>query len=194
MHNESTLFRLIGGLLFHSPTSETAQNILNSFSAQDDKILKNIAESSQQCEADLLEADFFQLLQGSGDMPSPPWGSAYLDKENALFGSSTLEFREFIRDKGLQCDTGLREPEDHIGLMFMLTSLLLEQDDVAGANQLLSQHLMPFAPYMLTAMQNNAETNFYAQLAEFSLGWLEYYCEDQQLVIAERRNYWQETE
>ncbi len=193
MQNESTIFRLLGGLLFNSPSSETVQNTLKSESTLDNTVFNNLLALIKSSDIDMLDADFFQLLQGSGDMPSPPWGSAYLDKENALFGASTLELREFMRSKALACDTGVREPEDHIGLMFMLVSFLLEQKDINGANQLLSDHLMPFAPTMLNLMRIHAETDFYRQLAEISLGWLECYCEEQCLTVLERRNYWQET-
>ncbi|MBA5761763.1 molecular chaperone TorD family protein [Vibrio sp. 404] len=194
MHNEFTLFRLLGGLFFYSPNSENGKTILSAFASQDDELLKRLALLTDGIDSDELEADYFNLLQGSGDMPCPPWGSTYLDKENALFGSSTMEYREFTRAHGLACDTGMREPEDHIGLMLMLVSVLLEQDNQTAVNQLLSEHLMPFAPYMLEGMQRHATQPFYQQLAAFTLGWLEFYCEEHQLTVAERRNYWQENE
>ncbi|HAS62557.1 MAG TPA: molecular chaperone TorD [Vibrio sp.] len=194
MHNELTLFRLLGGLFFYSPNSENGKTILSAFASQDDELLKNIAQLTDGIDQDELETDYFNLLQGSGDMPCPPWGSAYLDKENALFGSSTMAYRAFTRAHGLACDTGMREPEDHIGLMLMLVSLLLEQDNQVAANQLLSEHLMPFAPYMLEGMQHHAATAFYQQLATFTLGWLEFYSQEHQLTVVERRNYWQESE
>ncbi|BBM67233.1 twin-arginine leader-binding protein for DmsA and TorA [Vibrio alfacsensis] len=194
MQNEITLFRLLGGLCYYSPNSESGQQILSAFATQDDELLTNLSTLAQSIESDTLEADYFNLLQGSGDMPCPPWGSVYLDRENALFGSSTIEYREFTRQLGMECDTGLREPEDHIGLMLMLVSLLLEQDNVEQAKQLISQHLMPFAPIMLESMQQHAETEFYRQLAAFVLAWLNFYCKEHQLQIVARRNYWQETE
>ncbi|WP_318510279.1 TorD/DmsD family molecular chaperone [Photobacterium leiognathi] len=192
MHYESTLFRLLGGLLFYSPSSNNGSTILQAFAEQDDDLLKNIAALAHAVNSDELESDHFHLLQGSGDMPCPPWGSAYLDKENALFGSSTLQYREFTRQQGFACDTGMREPEDHIGLMLMLVSILLEQDNKAAANELFTQHLMPFAPFMLESMQQHAKTEFYRQLAAYTLAWLTIYCEEQQLEIVTRHNYWQE--
>ncbi|MCG3863563.1 MULTISPECIES: molecular chaperone TorD family protein [unclassified Photobacterium] len=194
MHYESTLFRLLGGLLFYSPSSNNGSTILQAFAVQDDDLLKNIAALAHAVNSDELESDHFHLLQGSGDMPCPPWGSAYLDKENALFGSSTLQYREFTRQQGFACDTGMREPEDHIGLMLMLVSILLEQDNKAAANELFTQHLMPFAPFMLESMQQYAKTDFYQQLAAYTLAWLTIYCEEQQLEIVTRHNYWQEAQ
>ncbi|MBP2699531.1 TorD/DmsD family molecular chaperone [Photobacterium lucens] len=192
MHYESTLFRLLGGLLFYSPRSNNGSTILQAFTEQDDDLLKNIAALTHAVNSDELESDHFHLLQGSGDMPCPPWGSAYLDKENALFGSSTLQYREFTRQQGFTCDTGMREPEDHIGLMLMLVSILLEQENQTAANELLCEHLMPFAPFMLESMQQHAKTDFYQQLAAYTLAWLTIYCEEQQLEIVNRHNYWQE--
>ncbi len=192
MHNESTIFRLLGALLFYTPSSKIVQETTANFSTLDDTVFSHLSVLAQQTSLDELDADFFQLLQGSGDMPSPPWGSAYLDQENALFGTSTLEVRRFMQDKGLSCDTGMREPEDHVGLLMMLVSLLLEQQDIAAANQLVAEHLMPFAPIMLGLMKTHAATDFYAQLAQISLEWLNSYCQEQQITITERRNYWQE--
>ncbi len=34
-------------------------------------------------------------------LPAPPWGSVWLDKENVLFGDSTLALREWMRANGI---------------------------------------------------------------------------------------------
>ncbi|MDD1782626.1 molecular chaperone TorD family protein [Enterovibrio sp. ZSDZ35] len=193
MQYDSNLARLLGALLYHSPSSETASLIIGDFKHQNDELLRLLGESAEASHADFLEADFFSLLQGSGDMPCPPWGSAYLDNENALFGASTIEYRAFLSEVGLESNTGVREPEDHIGLMLMVLSVLLERDDVERVKILLSYHLLPFAFTMLEEMENSAQTDFYRNVALLTAGWLNTFSQEIGVVAAERRIYWETT-
>ncbi|RJX71938.1 molecular chaperone [Vibrio sinensis] len=190
MQNDSTAFRLLGALLYHAPTSHNVIQLLNRLSQQNDELLIQLAQLGLETESSQLENDFFQLLQGNGDMPCPPWGSAYLDHENALFGSSTIEYRAFLTELGIACDTGMREPEDHIGLMLMMLAVLLEKQDRINANLLVSRHLMPFATFMLEIMEKRADTDFYKALSILTLGWLNLYCEEAGIYAEARRCYW----
>lgn len=191
MQNDTAVARLLGALLYHSPNSEIVTTILCAVAGQESTLLQPLSQLAREVDADELEADFFLLLQGDGEMPCPPWGSAYLDPENALFGSSTLEFRTFLAGVGIQCDTGMREPEDHIGLMLMVLSILLERGESGHATQLLAYHLMPFAPSMLASMEKHASTDFYQAIAAFTLGWLTLYCEEADIQVATRPCYWE---
>ncbi|MCV3290488.1 molecular chaperone [Aeromonas media] len=191
MQNDTAIARLLGALLYHSPNSETVTSILHAVAGQEGTLLQPLSQLALEVDADELEADFFRLLQGDGEMPCPPWGSAYLDPENALFGSSTLEFRAFLTEVGIQCDTGMREPEDHIGLMLMGFSVLLERGEHTHAAQLLTRHLMPFAPSMLASMEKHASTDFYRAIAACTLGWLNLYCEEADIQVATRPCYWE---
>lgn len=190
MQNDTAIARLLGALLYHSPNSETVTTILRAVAGQEGTLLQPLSRLALEVDADELEADFFRLLQGDGDMPSPPWGSAYLDPENALFGCSTLEFRSFLTGVGIQYETGMREPEDHIGLMLMVLSVLLERGERDHVTQLLAYHLMPFAPSMLASMEQHANTDFYRAMAACTLGWLTLYCEEADIQVATRSCYW----
>ncbi len=35
-------------------------------------------------------------------LPSPPWGSVWLDRESVLFGDSTLALRQWMRESGIR--------------------------------------------------------------------------------------------
>ncbi|MFM4937801.1 TorD/DmsD family molecular chaperone [Aeromonas enteropelogenes] len=184
--NNAIYSRLLGALLYHPPSSQTVVTILDGFAEQEDELLQRLSRLAGATMPDELAADFFNLLQGSGTMPSPPWGSVYLDPENVLFGCSTLEYRTFLSHLGITCDTGMREPEDHIGLMLMMFSVLLDRGDIANANTLLAAHLMPFAPTMLGKMKENANTDFYQAVAAFTLSWLNLYCAEHAINIVPR--------
>lgn len=191
MQTEAPMARLLGTLFYTSPSSETVTAILHEFGQQQHELLNALADSASQNSVDELETDFFTLLQGGGDMPCPPWGSAYLDNENALFGASTLEYRAFLNELGLHCDTGVREPEDHIGLMLMLLSVLWEKNDTDSSRVLLQTHLLPFAFVMLEEMQKHAQTAFYQDLALFTENWLKMVAEESNIEPANRRIYWE---
>ncbi len=40
-----------------------------------------------------------RLFIGPYALPSPPWGSVWLDRESVLFGDSTLALRQWMREK-----------------------------------------------------------------------------------------------
>ncbi len=40
-----------------------------------------------------------RLFIGPWALPSPPWGSVWLDKESVLFGDSTLALRQWMRER-----------------------------------------------------------------------------------------------
>ena len=49
-------------------------------------------------------------------------GSVWLDRENVLFGDSTLALRQWMRDNGIQFAMQQNEPEDHFGSLLLLTA------------------------------------------------------------------------
>lgn len=54
-----------------------------------------------QCEETHAQA-WQRLFVGPWALPSPPWGSVWLDRESVLFGDSTLALRQWMREKGIQ--------------------------------------------------------------------------------------------
>lgn len=76
-------------------------------------------------------------------LPAPPWGSVWLDKENVLFGDSTLALREWMRANGIGHATQGQEPEDHFGTLLLLAAWLCESAQVEAFSQLLAWHLLP---------------------------------------------------
>src|SRR5471030_2179530 len=64
-------------------------------------ILRDIAEllaTGRDNNADETPDEAYQrLFIGPYALPAPPWGSVYLDKDNVLFGTSTLALRRWMR-------------------------------------------------------------------------------------------------
>ncbi|WP_435953627.1 Tat proofreading chaperone DmsD [Dryocola sp. BD626] len=115
-----------------------------------------------------LSEAYQRLFIGPHALPAAPWGSVYLDKENVLFGDSTLELRRWMRKKeiGLQLDQN--EPEDHIGTLLMLAAWLAESGHRQLVDELLAWHLLPWAGRFLELFIENAGHPFYQGLGELT--------------------------
>lgn len=63
-----------------------------------------------------LAQAYQRLFIGPQALPASPWGSVWLDKEQVLFGDSTVALREWMRAHQVDIALSQNEPEDHIGL------------------------------------------------------------------------------
>ena len=50
---------------------------------------------------DELAWQFSVLFEGQGEMPVPPWGSVWLERDNLLMGNTTAEYRAFLQSQGM---------------------------------------------------------------------------------------------
>ncbi|QMI06738.1 molecular chaperone [Citrobacter sp. RHB25-C09] len=130
---------------------------------------------------------FSVLFEGQGEMPVPPWGSVYLEKDNLLMGETTAEYRQFLRAQGMVFETQQKEPEDQFGLMLLAFSALLEAGNDAAANQLFAEHLLPWGYRYLERLQDNAISPFYARLAAVATCYLQDVVHQQGLKPTVRR-------
>lgn len=172
----TTLPRILGAFFYYPPQSETVQRLWPLL-PQIAEIFPwpDLAEMTQYCQQipaiapEKLEYDFSILFEGQGEMPAPPWGSVYLDKENSLMAASTLHYREFLSGLGLKSQSTIREPEDQFGLMLLAWVHLIEQQQCAAAIVLLTDHLLPWAyRYLELVKSAQIEHPVYPLLAEIT--------------------------
>ncbi|QDX30265.1 Tat proofreading chaperone DmsD [Dickeya poaceiphila] len=113
---------------------------------------------------ELLSAAWRRLFNRAEGIPAPPWGSVYLDRQNVLFGDSTLALRRWLRRLGIEPRCDRHEPEDHIGLMLMLAAWCAEnQPD--SLPELLTEHLLPWAMRYLDLLEYHGCHPFYQGIA-----------------------------
>lgn len=176
----TTLPRILGACFYYPPQSDTVQRlfpllpqIAEIFPWPDPAKIAHYCQQILDISPDQLEYDFSILFEGQGEMPAPPWGSVYLDKENILMGSSTLKYREFLAEQGWVNQSPLREPEDQFGLMLLAWVHLVEQQQNEAAILLLKEHLLPWA-YRYLEQVNHAELEypFYPLLAQIATCYL----------------------
>ncbi|WP_213991672.1 Tat proofreading chaperone DmsD [Sodalis sp. dw_96] len=109
-----------------------------------------------------------RLFIGPYALPSPPWGSVYLDRENVLFGESTLSLRRWLRENGIAMQLPGNEPEDSIGTLLLLSAWLAEQRHDKLLDILLAQHLFPWCFRFLELLEDHAGHPLYLGLAKLA--------------------------
>ncbi|MEX6230859.1 Tat proofreading chaperone DmsD [Providencia hangzhouensis] len=111
-------------------------------------------------ESETLQEAYQRLFIGPYALPAPPWGSVYLDKENVIFGISTLELRAWLRNNQINIELNQKEPEDHVGLLFLLTAWVIENKPEL-LRELLELHFLPWVYRYLEKMQLQSGNAFY---------------------------------
>lgn len=111
-----------------------------------------------------LGREYQRLFIGPHHFEAPAWGSVYLDRDQILFGNSTLELDQWMRVNGIAINEDKKEPVDHIGKMLVLLGWLAQEKPDLLA-EYLAEHLMPWAPRYLELLEADARSPFYEGLA-----------------------------
>lgn len=179
--------KILGAVLFYPPDSREVQPLIalleNSewaplwpCATEDAKVQVNEYFSQIDQPQESLADAYQRLFVGPYALPAPPWGSVYLDKESVVFGDSTLVLRQWMRENGIEPHLTQAEPEDHIGLLLMMSAWLAENSP-ALLNEFLTMHLLPWSGRYLELLRQKADHPFYvgvAVLAESTLfGWIQ---------------------
>lgn len=171
----SPFCRILGSLFFYSPTTPQNQPLItllqgNEWLADCDFLTENklveIRKNLQKDSDEQLENDYQTLFIGPNNLPAPPWGSVYLDKESVIFGESLLELRHFLHTNQINLSLNQNEPEDHIGLMLMLTAYLIEQHPTL-LKPFLSIHFLPWV-YRFLELLNAEKIPFYQGIGQLT--------------------------
>ncbi|MGF1703287.1 molecular chaperone TorD family protein [Photobacterium makurazakiensis] len=197
MENLAFISRIIGALFFYSPASDEVQNIVKRsmyhLDSNDYEELQRVIGLFATTKTDELDGDYLSLFSGVGEMPAPPWGSVYLGQNRELFDESTMRYRSFLQSNNLHIETGHYEPDDHFGLMLLVVSQLLEEQNRASTKELLEKHLLIWAFHYLILVKENAKTDCYISLAELAITWCKT-LQDELFVIPQERHIYFPTE
>lgn len=171
----SIMSKILGSLFYFPLTHENNRAIIAAMKANEELAENGFGDvvnaiESEHCDA--INDDFFLLFEGGEIMVAPPWGSVYLDKEQVIFGDSTLRYRRFLKQHDIELDTGMREPEDQFGLMlFAVSQIIAQHQDPVLVAQLFSAHLLPWSTHYLSRVEKHAQTSSYRRLAKFAKAW-----------------------
>jgi TorA maturation chaperone TorD len=181
-------FKIFGALCYYRQDETTFQQQVTALHHEQAVSTQTITLSSQ-LDVDDYHAQFLALFEGCGDMQAPPWGSVYLDREQVLFGESTLAYRQFLKNNHIEHDTHTREPEDQFGLMLLATAYLVERGQQDEAKELLSEHLFTWAPTYLERLSANTSSPFYASLAKDLVTWIDTIRQELSLTVPVKTIY-----
>ncbi|MGE4801811.1 Tat proofreading chaperone DmsD [Yersinia hibernica] len=169
--------RVLGALFYCEPDSPACRDIVAQLSSGDwvtqwpygseTQLLAIAALLAQSASEETREEAWQRLFIGPYALPAPPWGSVYLDKENVLFGDSTLKLRQWMAEQQVDVTLAQEEPEDQFGLMLMMAAWLAENQP-EKLPDLLAQHLLPWAYRYLALLQSDAGHPFYQGLAQLA--------------------------
>ncbi|EIX4510923.1 Tat proofreading chaperone DmsD [Escherichia coli] len=174
--NFSVAARVLGALFYYAPESAEAAPLVAVLTRDDWETQWPLPEASlaplvtafqTQCEETHAQA-WQRLFVGPWALPSPPWGSVWLDRESVLFGDSTLALRQWMREKGIQFEMKQNEPEDHFGSLLLMAAWLAENGRQTECEELLAWHLFPWSTRFLDVFIEKAEHPFYRALGELA--------------------------
>jgi TorA maturation chaperone TorD len=187
--------RTLGALFSFAPQSEQAAPLVSalrdgSWQAQwpfsvPAEVVARFAEHNDEPLAEAWQ----RLFIGPWALPAPPWGSVWLDKENVLFGDSTLELREWMRQNGIARAALNNDPEDSFGTLLLLAAWLCESGQDEAFSQLLARHLLPWSGRFLTVFVSEAGHPFYQALGQLSQATLAEWQQALTLAVADKPLY-----
>ncbi|MEZ8398843.1 molecular chaperone TorD family protein [Vibrio splendidus] len=180
--------KLLGSLFYQATSKEQLITIVEAL-VESEVLSEECLIALRSEDEDTLSAEFIRLFEGVGDMPAPPWGSVYLDKDRVVFGASTVEYRQFLELNQIELDTGLREPEDQFGLMLFAHAYLLENNNIDSARELLGFHLLTWSPVYLEKLNTASELSFYKKLSTDVIDWLKYLTSEYKINVVPKKLY-----
>lgn len=131
-----------------------------------------------------LRREWLRLFGGVGEPLAPSWANYYLGVENRILGRETLALRRLYAQWGLVSQTSGSEPDDGLGLILGFLAYLAEKEATAcevddeqtirqargSRADILRDHLLPWISAWHYAAAKNATSDFYAGVADFTLG------------------------
>ena len=196
MSSLAVLPRILGALFYYSPGRPEVKALFDCLPAlpelypwRDPTRVTQLCESWPLPDEESLIWQFSVLFEGQGDMPAPPWGSVWLERDNLLMGDTTAAYRAFLQSQGMVFDSRQSEPEDQFGLMLLACSALLEAGNDAAVDQLFEVHLLPWGYRYLERVQESAVSPFYTRLAAVTACYLQELEQQRALQPAVKRLY-----
>lgn len=191
--------KVLGNLFYYNIVSDKLEQVINIIS-NEDAILNwpygnesELSEISSLLRKGLedkkaLDKEYKKLFVGPHKLSAPPWGSVYLDKEAVIFGESTIELRIWLKSIGVEPVLEQKEPEDHIGLMLMLTSFIAEKHR-DKLKEYFENHLYTWCYRYLEVFDSATSNQFYKGLHKLTLLTLKSWQQEYNITLKEVKYY-----
>ena len=122
---------------------------------------RDLAAAAAASDPESLDIEYHALFIGLGRGEVMPFGSWY--QTGFLMGRPLVQLREDLREYGLERESGVHEPEDHVGALFESMALLSGPDGVhlAGQRAFFSAHLATWVERFMQDVQQAKSADFY---------------------------------
>lgn len=129
-----------------------------------EECLEKMKKALVELDKENLGWEYRRLFVGPNVKPAPPWGSVYTDRECVIFGESTLNLRQWMREKGIERQQDENAPEDHIGLMLLLMAWIA-RNQPQDLEEYLKSHFLMWSSHFLVQLAEASDHPFYEGLA-----------------------------
>lgn len=184
----AVIAKLFGSLFFYSP-SQFDKVKLDIYLAQGVEtpvtVVNQVLDAFQLSNREELTVIYRQTFSGM----VPPWASFYLEPGMKHMGTSTVAYHDFIRHCGLELVTETQRPQDHVGLMLIVLGLLLEDNQIQHAREMLGEYLLPWFGYFARQMHSQMNETPYNTLLSATESLLSLLTEIYAVTVVEKQNY-----
>jgi len=120
----------------------------------------------------LLHQQYVALFDGmSGPKAVPPYESYYFDPHGRLCQTPYIDLLNIMSELDVSVIADCKEPADHLALQLAAFAEALRQQNAMHIEGL-HKRLLNWVPHMHTAVQQSANTTFYARLLELLVSYL----------------------
>jgi len=136
---------------------------------------------------DPLLLDYTRLFLGPNHIVAKPYGSVWLEGQNAVMGDSTMAVQQLYAQGGFDMREDFREVPDHVAVELEFLYLLIYRENEAWRNaepealrektalrkHFLDEHLGRWIGPFGAAVIAGAQSSYYRQLAELSVRFID---------------------
>ena len=168
----SRVYGLLARLFANVPPQEVIDSLAMVDVGEDTSPLaiawRDLAAASAASDPEGLDIEYHALFIGLGRGEVMPFGSWY--QTGFLMGRPLVQLREDLREFGLERESDVHEPEDHIGALFESMALLSGPEGVhlAGQRAFFSAHLATWIERFMQDLQQANSADFYRAVGAFA--------------------------
>ena len=129
---------------------------------------QNLAHAAAKSDPESLDIEYHNLFIGLGRGEVLPFGSWY--QTGFLMGRPLAQLREDLRVFGLERESDVHEPEDHVGALLDCMALLSGPDGASLASQraFFNAHLATWIERFMQDVQRAESADFYVAVGAFA--------------------------
>ncbi|MGD2139780.1 MAG: molecular chaperone TorD family protein [Burkholderiales bacterium] len=134
--------------------------------------LRELSASAVRANVEAVNDEYHELFIGTGRPEIPLYTGAYIARSNV--DRSLVALRGFLASNGLQRQTGVHEPEDHLAILMEIMRFLICEvgSTIEEQKQFFESFVWPGSIALCDAISKNSAAHFYRSTADFTKAFL----------------------